>query len=238
LPVTNVDDLPLPEHWRRPGQPRRAAMLDAAFLVDVGWWNAQLADLALPGGPVVGIRNGHKVADGRARLSRREIFALDQNVPDATLRRLWYALAWGTGTKPRLGRKRLEAVTADIPAARQALETAARQAHHLPKDAYTTLFPHDHQTAVKYLGPAFFTKFLYFSPGATARKQSPILDARVAHGLHTHHGWHSLRAGGRWPAATYDRYCRLLTRWAQEATTFQGREVWPDELEQWLFANG
>ncbi|MFI7547640.1 hypothetical protein [Actinoplanes sp. NPDC049599] len=236
VPVTNVDDLPLPEDWRRPGRLGRAAMLDTPILVDIGWWNAQLVDLGLPGGPIIGIREGRKAADDRADISRREMLALDPNLPDATLRRLWYALAWGTGTKPRLGRKRLEWVAARMPTVREALESAASEAHQLPKVAYATLFPHDRRTAVKYLGPAFFTKFLYFSPGATASKQAPILDTRVARRLQTHHGWNSLRTGGRWPAGTYDRYCRLLTRWAQEATTYQDREVWPDELEQWLFA--
>jgi hypothetical protein len=92
--------------------------------------------------------------------------------------------------------------------------------------------------AIKYLGASFFTKFLYFSPGAGPGRQAPILDDRVADSLHQNHGWTSLGTGPYWPAATYERYHRLLTRWASEATAAQGRPVWPDEIERRLFGSG
>ncbi|MEU4693765.1 hypothetical protein [Actinoplanes sp. NPDC023714] len=139
---------------------------------------------------------------------------------------------------PRLGRKRLAAVAADVGAARGVLATAAALAHHNPREAYAVLFPGDRRTAIRYLGAAFFTKYLYFCPGATAGKQAPILDDRVARALSTRHGWASLRTGGSWPAMTYERYCRLLSRWAGEASKAQGHEVWPDQMERWLFGDG
>ncbi|MEU4427515.1 hypothetical protein AB0F81_43405 [Actinoplanes sp. NPDC024001] len=225
--ITNVDRLALPEPWRRPGMLDRETMLRQQLPVNIAWWNAEITRLGLPGGPVSG--------ETGTSISRRFILDLNPDEPDADLRRLWHALAWGTGRKPRLGLKRLKAVAADVPAARAALATAGALAHHNPRDAYATLQPGRRYT-INYLGSAFFTKFLYFCPGATVEKQAPILDDRVARALRDH-GWASLRTGGYWPAMTYERYCRLLTRWANEASAHQGRPVWPDEIERWLFGS-
>ncbi|MFE0375696.1 hypothetical protein ACFW1M_08905 [Streptomyces inhibens] len=57
-----------------------------------------------------------------------------------------------------------------------------------------------------------------------------------SHTLHTHCGCASLSSKGAWPAETYQRYCSLLGRWAEEESDHLNRHVCPDEIERWLFA--
>lgn len=235
---TDVDQLRLPEHWRTEREYTRDQMLDRSLTVDVGWWNSQLARLTLPGGPVTGVDGAGNVVDtGVAGISRRAVQALDPALPDAALRRLWHALAWGTGTKPRQCLRRMHAVSASQAFATALLEKASTAAHHDPVGAYRLLLP-GRSNAIKYLGAAFFTKYLYFTPDPAPTRQALILDDRVADALRVNHGWSTLRTGGYWPADTYARYCRLVHRWAAEASVVQRREVWPDEIEEWLFTTG
>ncbi|WP_424307558.1 hypothetical protein [Gordonia sp. (in: high G+C Gram-positive bacteria)] len=101
------------------------------------------------------------------------------------------------------------------------------EARRDPLAAYSLLRP-GRRNAIRYLGPAFFTKFLYFAGGGDPHHRSLILDSRVASTLRTH-GWDSLRAGGNRPAATYSRYTELIARWSSELGC-RG-----DVIEMWLF---
>ena len=93
---------------------------------------------------------------------------------------------------------------------------------------------------IRGFGPAFFTKFLYFTSEGAGGTQCLILDARVA-GRLAEAGWSSLPWSKRsgysynWYTATYVSYCDLLARWAQEESGSLGHEVWPDEIERTLF---
>lgn len=122
------------------------------------------------------------------------------------LRLLWHVLAWGSGSKLRLNRRRLDGISKD-PAA--ALRHAARLSRTDPEAAYQHL-AHGADTHLPYLGPAFFTKYLYFAGAGTCDRPSVILDSRVAHALSSRCGWASLSSGGNWPALTYQGYCALL----------------------------
>lgn len=107
---------------------------------------------------------------------------------------------------------------------------AAQLAEREPEAAYRLL-----NRKIKNLGPAFFTKFLYFSGAGNAAHPSLIFDARVAAALRDHCGWDSLRVGGAWPPDTYGRYCALLQRWARELTD-RGNPVTAELLEFRLFS--
>jgi hypothetical protein len=241
---TNVDQLVLPaecQAWlNEMGDSEHVAR--HSVTVDLDWWNDQLAHYRLPGGPVVGVdASGTPVRTGRADIRRSDLFALGSgaaNGLDATLRLLWHCLAWGTGTKPRLCQKRMESVAGAPDDAANLLRDAGTAASRDVVDAYRRLYPHDRRYAIKYLGAAFFTKYLYFAGAGSADHPALILDDRVANALHHRCGWKSLRTGGFWPAWTYGRYSRLLTRWAAKQTDELGRAVRPDEIELWLFKNG
>nr|WP_262414340.1 hypothetical protein [Streptomyces acidipaludis] len=151
---------------------------------------------------------------------------------DDVLRLLWHVLAWGSGLKLRNNRRRLDSIRDGRPAVITALREAATSARTDPEAAYRRLFK---GAGVRYLGPAFFTKYLYFAGAGSFDHPCVILDSRVAEALNKRCGWYSLRAGGGWPPETYGRYCTLLARWASEESDRLGRQVGADEIELWLF---
>jgi ABC-type transport system substrate-binding protein len=64
----------------------------------------------------------------------------------------------------------------------------------------------DSHPAIAHLGPALFTKYLYFAGAGAPDHPSLILDSRVAVAL-VDIRWTSLRPETGWPAETYQRYC-------------------------------
>ncbi|MFI1097357.1 hypothetical protein [Streptomyces sp. NPDC020917] len=216
-------------------RPRSESIDYHEVAVPAGWWNAALAQHKLPGGPVVGRTDHH----GATMISRGQLFGLASDVDLASehevLCLLWHVLAWGSGFKLRNNHKRLTGIAKDFTAAVATLREAARLARIDPEASYAQ-FHRATGTPIPHLGPAFFTKYLYFAGAGLLAHPCAILDSRVAHTLHTRCGWSSLRSGGNWPAHTYQRYCALLARWAAEERARAGREVGLDEIERWLFS--
>lgn len=166
------------------------------------------------------------------RITRGDLFELADAATagrDGALRLLWNAVAWGSGMKPRLGRARIRAVAADPDHAADLLRTAARLARSSPREAYALLRPGDRSNAIGFLGPAFFTKYLYFAGGGRSDHPCCILDARVATTLHRA-GWSSLPTDTNWLASAYQRYNELLADW--KSRTGAPRL---DVIERWLF---
>ncbi|WP_235009787.1 hypothetical protein [Mycobacterium sp. 3519A] len=167
-------------------------------------------------------------------ISRAEIFALSgpaAESPDAALTLLWNSLAWGSGSKRRKNRARIASVARNRETATALLQQAARCSRRDPGEAYSLLYP-DNRTAIRQLGPAFFTKYLYFAGGGSSDHQCCILDENVALALQKTCGWHSLPSRS-WLATAYARYAVLLGRWVNEHELDR-----PDVIERWLFEEG
>lgn len=207
-----------------------------AVQVDAGWWNKELTKRSLPGA-VYGTNEsgGSQISSGRVWISRQQLFdeAADAaDDADYALQLLWQSLAWGAGSSARNVKRRLSSVASRPKEVADALIKVAHLSAIDPAEAYEALRPAG-RTLVPYLGPAFFTKYLYFAGQGRPDHPCLILDARVAASLHRY-GWTSLRSGGAWPASTYQRYTELLHRWALELET-PDRKVAADEIELWLF---
>jgi hypothetical protein len=232
---TDLSTLALPPAARKAlAWSRSKSIDDHAVAVPTAWWNAALAHYRLPGGPVV----GHTGRDETTRISRAQLFDLASDAGRAdehdVLRLLWHVLAWGSGFKLRHNHKRLRGIAEKPAAAVATLRAAACLARTDPQAAYAQLY-RVIGTPVPHLGPAFFTKYLYFTGAGLPAHPCAILDSRVAYALHTRCGWTSLHSGGNWPPCTYQRYCTLLVRWAAEESARSGWDVGPDETERWLF---
>lgn len=232
---TDLSTLALPRTSRTAlARPRTERIDNHAVAVPAAWWNSALAQNGLPGGPVTG-RTG---PGGRTTISRGQLFALASDADLASdhdlLRLLWHVLAWGSGFTLRHNHKRLKAIAGSPSTAAAALRAAASHARTDPESAYARLYRLTGDP-IPHLGPAFFTKYLYFSGAGDPGHPCVILDSRVAHTLHARCGWNSLRSGGNWPPRTYRRYCDLMARWSTEETARTGRDVAPDEIERWLF---
>lgn len=213
---------------------RSCAVHEQTIAVDLRWWNTALSESGAPGGPLQ-IDN---TQSEQVLLSRRQAFtaAADLSTSQAVWRLLWLSMAWGTGSRRRLVHRRMRTVAAEPHRYVEVLAKAADCSRTDPGTACALLYP-DNRTRIPFLGPAFFTKFLYFAGAGNPDHPSLILDSRVATALH-HAGWTSLRSGGRWPADTYQRYTELLARWATEQSASTGRTITGDVLERWLFDHG
>jgi hypothetical protein len=192
--------------------------------IDVGrsWWTNALGD--------------HDFDDTilGETISRANIFAIADPAledPDAAITLLWNALAWGSGDKRRNNKARIAAVAQDRTAAGGLLQHAARVSRTDPLRAYDLLYP-ENKTAISGLGPAFFTKYLYFAGGGRAEHGCSILDENVALSLNRTTGWKSLPSS-KWLASAYERYALLLERWTNDHAIPRH-----DVIERWLFENG
>jgi hypothetical protein len=227
---TPADEIRLPQILRAEvGATRREEVHLRPIGVDADWWNNRLRTYGLPGGPLT-------THDGA--LNRRDIFAVAAGSTESTegaLTLLWHALAWGAGRYRRLCDARLRAIADNPKAAGELLSHAAETARLDPASAYRLLLPDGH-TALPYLGPPFFTKFLYFAGCGDPAHASAILDSRVASTLRQLCGWRSLTGRYRWPAETYGRYCSMLRTWATDLAR-GGDSVSIDQIEYVLFAN-
>lgn len=213
------------------GRPREGRVHEHWVGVNPDWWNNELRDRGLAGRPLlVTYDSSHRPGISRGGLF--ELAAAAADCSDDALRLLWHTLAWGGGKRARLMSKRLDSVAANPEGAASALRAAAVRARTSPADAYETLYPSG-RTLLKYLGPAFFTKYLYFAGGGAVTHPCAILDRVVAANLRTR-GWDGLRSAG-WSAVTYEQYCELVACWAREASTQLARPVAGDEVEHWLF---
>jgi hypothetical protein len=212
------------------GEPRSVRVDGHWIPVNPEWWNKELIDRGLPGGPLQ-VTYDSRHGPGISRGALFELAAATDR-SDRDLRLLWHTLAWGGGRRARLMSKRLDGVVANPEGFARALGAAGANARTSPIDAYETLYPSG-RTLIKYLGPAFLTKFLYFAGRGVATHPCAILDRVVAAKLR-YFGWEGLRSAG-WSAATYEQYCELLACWAREASSRLGRPVTIDEIERGLF---
>lgn len=185
------------------------------------WWAKHDVEIRLP-----------STIDDEPCLTRRDLFDLGSqgDSDDQILDFVWHVLAWGSGYARRNNLKRIATCRANVALLGEAI-AAAREGQ--TRTAYNRLIA---RGAAPYLGPAFFSKILYFASGP----DDPIcliLDARVARSLHRL-GW-SLAPGYpsrtfffRWYTDTYVSYCETMRRWAI------GTKSSADVFERLLFDMG
>ena len=200
--------------------------------VDADRWRRELAARNLPE------PTGKLAEAGTIVLSRADVFEYADMgpSPEASLQLLYASLAWGLGTKAWHLTGRLDGLAKDLDGA---IELLARARQHVrdgadPHTCYEDLIEQRGGGRIYENGPAFATKFLYFSHGSKTSPRCIILDEVVSK---------KLRALGVWPNAstsawfpsTYANYCELMGHWAEQAATRAGRDVAADEVEYALF---
>ncbi len=194
--------------------------------VKPGWWEERGIKITFP-----------SEVDGEPALTRRDLFAMADEVGglgEPFLGFLWHVLAWGSGDARRNNLKRIESCRTHVDLLRRAFD-AARSGDR--RRAYGALVRPGGAT-VPWLGPAFFSKFLYFA-SVDAPSACLILDARVARSLFLR-GWNMAPTyptrtfSFNWFTDTYVGYGELLETWAQRA----GGQVTPDMFERALFEEG
>jgi hypothetical protein len=161
---------------------------------------------------------------GRLVVTRATVFEICRDMPDelAATQGFVAACVWGAGTGAQSIHRRVKIFTANPGEVGTRLARAlAIQQSDGAVAAYGAL---QGPLKLKYLGPAFFTKILYFAGYDTPRDLRPlILDKFVAIGLQAGWPW----AG--WSSAQYSEYLHHAHEWADKD---------PDAVELLLFKAG
>lgn len=215
--------------------PRQEAIHNHGFRLNIGKWNALVGHL--PGTPLVGEDGSEDIGSiSRGGLFRLADEAQKDDSGTAAFGLFWHSLAWGTGSSHRNTPGRVRAVSADTTRSAHLLRDAARLAVNDPKAAFLLLKPG--RTALKYWGPNFFTKFLYFAGGGDVDHPSLIVDARVLATLYAETEDRIFRPlSTSYPVSTYLAACELMQGWAGELSSRE-RSVGADEVERWAFGEG
>lgn len=170
-------------------------------------------------------------------ITRQDVFNLAADMsPEGRVRLLLASYMWGTGSSAFLVGRRVRVFTrTPLEVVGERLVSAADLLHSQGAvAAYESLLARQ-PNHIKYLGPAFYTKYLYFTAGhpPTVQPQPLILDKFVARSLNSHvDGW-ALRDNG-WSGSTYGRYLTL----AAERATQGGPDTNPAGFEMALFRAG
>ena len=199
-PAVAPTDMPMPPYVRSRVGRRQEYVLKQGFdnpSVGTDWWNARLS--------AEGLRQQVRLREhgGADLLTRQDLFELARPVTpsstdDDVLILLWHVLAWGTGRSQRGNRTRIRAFVGEPDRQRNV---------GLLKDAIAFARSGDAASAYRVLirrgggqipglGPAFFTKLLYFASEGSAGTRCLIMDARVAGSL-AQAGWSSLPRSAR-----------------------------------------
>ncbi|MGG5752765.1 hypothetical protein ACQ3I4_09085 [Zafaria sp. Z1313] len=216
--------------WARE-RSREDAVLAHAVRVNASWWSEKLVTGA--------VADDGGNCEGSISVSRARVFDVaretlsEQGHP---LRLLWHTLAWGTGTRHRNNGRRITSVHSMGNEAEELLLYAAQEARTDPGKAFDLLKPRG--TAIKYLGPAFFTKYMYFAGGGRADHPSLIVDQYVLATLHRLTGDNLLKPRFGFGRAAYLAAVQQMQDLAGRASQEVGRAVAADEVERWAFEYG
>lgn len=190
------------------------------LLPEPAWWPAELDSC-----PRIAARH---------RVDRSTVFRISRRSDTTEGRRhlLTAALVWGSGTKAQSVARRVrifeESSSRDIDARLEATLAVLRE-----EGATAAYFAFNNDHRIKYLGPAFFTKVLYFAgyDQPVGPWRPLILDsvvARALSGADTEWMW----PGSGWTTQHYQRYLSLVHDHALHTG------VQADQVEAALFTRG
>ena len=211
--------------------PSREEVLNHEVSFDATRWRRETNELGLPGfEPRLG-------NEGVAELKRRDIMQLADGAisPASAVQLLYASMAWGLGRKARNLRQRLAGLQGEGTPERLVEAWTAVRDGRSPQECYEVLLTARGRGRIRWLGPAFATKYLYFATGLYRPPSCVILDAVVARRLRPL-AWPGSPTYGWWPS-TYGRYCHLMTQWAKTADP-SDNQVFPDQIEKALFDYG
>ncbi|MDO5499177.1 MAG: hypothetical protein Q4F67_05785 [Propionibacteriaceae bacterium] len=188
--IRDRDDLPLTS----------AQVFDQAEYFYPGTWKAKWPTGVPMPAVLTAVEDGSR---NRQDVTRRHVFDASENVnSEADALNLYVIMCgWGAGPQGQTGyRCRLPLDQPDVGAKLLRTHQAIRGGAD-PVEVYRSLATGENR--IKYFGPAFFTKWLYFSgyDTPTTQRKPLILDSRVAASL----GW----ASWGWSPELYGQYLEL-----------------------------
>ncbi|WP_433876231.1 hypothetical protein [Sinomonas atrocyanea] len=211
---------------------REKHVLNQGFELDAAWWRRELGQAGLDVQPPLG------GSTTTIYLDRQALFAQASEVFDGTRGPRDFALhvlLWGSGTTRRNNRRRIDSLTAST--ASEVLSEAFEAASRNPSVAFDAFRSRGRNT-FPYLGPAYFTKLMYFAGEGDPDHPSLIVDRRVLMTLSQTELGAGLSAGANYRCETYLRACSVMEELAASARRSGESalsECTPDLVERWAF---
>ncbi len=216
--------------------------------IPVAWFDSHLAAAGVPGTVRL---DAPERPDRTGRISRGGLFALAEPLvqgaasDEQVLDLFWSVLCWGSDHRSRNNKQRISSFVDHSDRKRHIASlryAAALIVKGDAKESYRALVRNGAGYEIPSLGPAFFTKWLYFVGAGDVRHRGIILDDRVARAL-TLIDLPEVQAlrikpGETWTSNQYLGYVTLATRWAGECEQVAQRSVGLDEVEKDLWASG
>lgn len=209
--------------------PSRSKMLSHAVMVDAARWARETERHGLPA-PTGTLAEHEQVA-----ISRADVFEhADADITaESALQLLYLSLAWGLGLKARMLRTRLRCLSEHDGHGDLLAHVWERvRAGADVRECYELLTTGRGAGRIRYFGPAFSTKYLYFAQGTTAEPRLLIMDKVTTTRLRA---WYPNLATAGWTPPTYAWYCNLLAAWAEQAESRYGTRFTADQIEMALF---
>lgn len=181
--------------------------------------------------------SGSPADDGLIQITREDVFRLAETARSTNgttdLHSLfWTVMAWGiAGNMRNVGRTAAFAAESTDRLSETLRRAADASYSGAPQDAYLEFI---NDGKVPRLGPAFFSKFLYFTGNReSTTRRCFIYDDRVHTALNIIKGQQP-----QLTSSTYADYSATVHRWSLAASDFAGSLVPPDEIEFRLYLLG
>lgn len=211
---------------------RSEHILNHGFNLRTVWWKIELGKVAwTASGPLAEPTESVRIDRQRLFGMASEIHTGDIDPVDFTMS----VILWGSGNSRRNNRARIQSIVAveGRVALARALELASTDA-----EASFAVFQSNGRNAFAYLGPAFFTKLMYFAGAGSTSHDAYIVDHRVLQTLSRTAAGAGLRASHNYGPSTYRKACSALEAIASAARVSGYPELADctgDLVERWAF---
>ena len=168
-------------------------------------------------------------------LSRSDLFRLApaaQRTTEELLEFVFKVIAWGSGTRPRNNLRRISNICASE--SQEILKEGIRRAAQEDWDSFD-VFRSSHKNLIPFLGPAFFTKIMYFSGSGNPTHPLLIVDQRVMRTLKLTEYASRFTRSANYDSDTYAEICNALTEISNNVQRQTAQDCTPDLIELWAF---
>lgn len=214
------------------GYNRTEHILNHGFDLATAWWKSELGKVDwAPSGPIA-------VPTERVRIDRQRLFQMASEVQTGDVDPVDFTLSvilWGSGSSRRNNRARIQSI---VNVEGRLVLTKALDLATTDAEASFATFRPNRRNALAYVGPAFFTKLMYFVGAGNQSHNAYIVDHRVLRTLSRTAEGAGLRAIHNYGPSTYRQACAALEEIASTARVSGYPELancTGDLVERWAF---
>ncbi|MET4004804.1 hypothetical protein ABIB48_003549 [Arthrobacter sp. UYCu511] len=218
------------------GYSREESILAHGFTLKTKWWKEQLASVNWES-------QGKLAVDAplSVEISRGDLFGMAAGVHNGEVLVEDFAfnvLLWGSGESRRNNRARIQSIVASN--AGTDLKRALDISRSDPLASFNAFKPKG-RNRFQYLGPAFFTKLMYFYGAGSPEHKPLIVDLRVLRTLSRTEAGNGIYVGHNYGVNTYTKATAAMEHISDAACATGNADLdlcTPELVERWAFDQG